>query len=78
MKISRITLQKIQKEWAELTEIMAAGKDLSTECECEILYRFGIACRHHLLRAFLKEIPLLKTLLHLRWWLGGGPITSTE
>ena len=56
--------------------MMTIDKDFPIECEYEILYRFEIAYRHHLQRAFLDEIPLLKTLLHLRWWLNSGPIIS--
>jgi len=61
-----------------LTKILTSRQGLAKDYDYEILHRFGIACRHHLLRAFLEDIALPITLLHPRWWLNGGPITSID
>jgi hypothetical protein len=74
MRITRYALEMLEVEWSTLTHLMAHGQQLPKECVCPILHRFGIACRHHLLRAFLENSPLPKTLLHPRWWLNGPPI----
>jgi hypothetical protein len=81
MKVSRRALEMVEKEWSAMSQLMVAGQDIVVDlngCECEILLRFGIACRHHLRRAFLDNIPIPKTLLHPRWWLNGPDITSTN
>jgi hypothetical protein len=57
---------------------MANGQQLTEQCGCSLLYRYGIACRHHLLRAFLDNTPLPKTLLHPRWWLNDSTIAPTN
>ena len=70
----------VEKEWTELSRLMASGQDLvvTTDCDCEVLLRFGIPCQHHLRRAFLENSPIPKTLLHPRWWLNGPDILSTN
>jgi hypothetical protein len=78
MRITRYALEMLKVEWSTLLYLMAHGHQLSEECVCPILHRFGIACRHYLLRAFLKNSPLPKTLLHPRWWLNGPPIPPTN
>jgi len=64
MKISNTALEKIEEEWWALTDIMAKGQNLSETCEYEIIYHFSIAYRYYLLKAFLDNILLLKTLLY--------------
>ena len=78
MKVTNSALIMIEREWLELQELMANGQGLSKPYDCEILSRFGIACRHYLLTAFLENLKLLKTLLHPRWWLSGLIISQTE
>ena len=76
MRVSNFAIELLEREWRELTETMVKGEQLSEICKCPILLRYGIACRHHLLQAFLDNIALPKTLLHPRWWLAGPPITE--
>jgi hypothetical protein len=38
-------------------------------CGCELLYRFGLPYKHHLLQAAQTGQALPRTLLHPRWWL---------
>ena len=81
MKVSRRALTMVEKEWSEMSQILASGNDIVVDgngCECELILRFGIACRHYLKRAFMENIPLPKTLLHPRWWLNGPDIYSTN
>ena len=47
------------------------------ECHCSILLRYGIACKHHLKRAYLDGQPIPKSLLHPRWWLKGPTVRYT-
>ena len=47
-------------------------------CECDILLRFGISCRHYLKKAYIENLPLPKTLIHPRWWLKGPSIHFTN
>ena len=78
MRVSKYAIELLEREWRVLTDIMLKGEQLDEVCECPIRLRYGIACRHHLLQAFLDNTPLPKTLLHPRWWLGGPPITATN
>ena len=51
--VSLDALKRIDAEWQLITQLVAATNgaiDLGP-CECELLYRFGLPCKHHLLRA---------------------------
>lgn len=79
LKVSRKATELIEQEWSQLVQATAKGEDLSIAqqpCECQILLRYSIACRHHLYRSFHENIPIPITLLHPRWWLHGPPITQ--
>jgi hypothetical protein len=74
--VSLDALQRIDMEWQLITQKVATTNgaiDLGPY-ECELLYRFGLPCKHHLLRAAQTGEPLPRTLLHPRWWLHGPPI----
>jgi hypothetical protein len=43
-------------------------------CQCEILTRYGLPCKNHLLEAYQTGQPLPRSLLHPRWWLDGPAI----
>jgi hypothetical protein len=43
-------------------------------CRCELLHRWGLPCRHYLLRAHRPGQPIPRSLVHPRYWLQGQPI----
>jgi hypothetical protein len=45
-------------------------------CDCELLLRFSLPCKHWLISAAQSGVPLQKSLFHPRWWLNGPPITA--
>ena len=47
-------------------------------CRCELLHRFGLPCKHYLLRAFQQGQPIPRSLVHPRYWLRGPVIYSTN
>ncbi len=48
------------------------------DCQCEILLRYGIACKHYLLRVYRDGRPIPRSLVHPRWWIDGPAITFTQ
>lgn len=51
--VSLDALKRIDAKWQFITQQVAAtnGAINLGPCECELLYRFGLPCKHHLLRA---------------------------
>lgn len=81
MKISKYAISRLEGEWTALNAQIKGGQDVilpSNGCDCEILLRFGLACRHYLKKAYLEDLPLPKTLVHPRWWLNGPAIYETN
>ncbi len=79
--ISNFALDLLQKEWQSITQQTAtptALQVLSGGCSCEIILRFGIACKHHLFRAFRSGKPIPRSLVHPRWWIHGPIINFTD
>jgi hypothetical protein len=77
--VSIDAIRRIEKEWILLHELTdeAGTTDINLEpCECELLLRFSLPCKHHLLQACQSGIPLPKSLVHPRWWLKGPTIRS--
>jgi hypothetical protein len=73
VSITNYSLRKIEKEWRGLKLTLQANRDsdLVGKCQCELILRFGLPYKHHLRRAYLEGIPILKSLVHPRWWLDG-------
>lgn len=68
-KVSKYTVILLEREWAALSEQITAGEDVISppnSCKCELLLRFGIAYRHYLKKAYIDNLPIPKTLFHLR------------
>ena len=61
-------LKRIDPKWQFITQAVAiANRPLDLgPCEYELLYRFGLPCKHHLLRAAQSGEALPRTLLHPR------------
>jgi hypothetical protein len=64
-------LMKLLEEWKKL-EAFKRGQQLLESCRCTMVQRFGLPCLHDLERAYDEVIPLPLTLIHSRWWYGGG------
>lgn len=70
--ITNYALAKIEGEWHSLKQALLADQDTDLgRCRCEILLRFGLPCKHHLLRAYNAGMPIPKSLIHPRWLLKG-------
>jgi hypothetical protein len=41
---------------------------------CPLFLRYGLPCRHILVYAYLKGIPLPKSIFYRRWWINGPEI----
>jgi hypothetical protein len=74
-KITHFALEKVGHEWAILSSLMSQLSPNLGPCECEILLRFRLPCRHYLERAWMTNIPLSRSLIHPRWWIKGPEIT---
>jgi hypothetical protein len=77
--VSIDAIRRIEKEWLLLHELTheAGTTDIDLgPCECELLLRFSLPCKHHLLQACQSGTPLPKSLVHPRWWLKGPTIRS--
>jgi hypothetical protein len=76
--VSTPAIRMIEREWLELQDLILEGKgDKLKECECQILLRYSLPCKHHLLRACLSGEPIPKSLVHPRWWLKGPTIRQS-
>jgi hypothetical protein len=42
--------------------------------DCSFPVRYGLPCRHWMIRAVLDGFPLPLSLVHPRWWLSGSPV----
>src|SRR2546423_5635343 len=67
-----------QRRVGKLTELMTEITDANLidlgVCTCELLARYGLPCKHHLLQAYQTGQLLPRSLLHPRWWLDGPEI----
>src|SRR3989440_2119574 len=70
--VSKLALTKVKEEWAKVAEFASGVTDTNlTDCHCELLLRYGLPCKHHLLQAYRTGQPIPRSLLHPRWWLDG-------
>jgi hypothetical protein len=47
-------------------------------CECELICRFSLPCKHHVLQAAQTGQALPCTLLHPPWWLQRPPVQQLD
>ena len=81
MSVSKFALKRLERQWATLDSQITTGYEVNlppNDCECEDLLRFGIACAHYLKKAYIENLAIPKTMIHLRWWLNGPPIHSVN
>ena len=73
-------IAKISVEWEATKTAFQNGLLLptTTPCtDCELLVRFGLPCKHYLIRACVEGSPIPRSLLHPRWWVHSEPIKVT-
>ena len=63
-------LLKIGAQWDTLCKMKATGELLGV-CQCGMIERFALPCRHTLERSYDERIPIPLTLIHPRWWYDG-------
>src|SRR5437764_1047237 len=79
VSITNYALKKIKKEWHSLKLSLQADQDFDLgACRCELLLRFGLPCKHHLLRAYRVGMAIPKSLVHPRWWLNGPVVHQLD
>ena len=69
--VSIKSIKLIEEEWIALHELVqeAGTTDLHLgPCECQLVLRCSLPCKHYLLRAYQTGVPLPKSLIHPRWW----------
>jgi hypothetical protein len=79
-QITHYALEKIAKDWEACKQAVSTGTTeviANEECSCELLLRFSLPCKHHLLHAAQSGQPIPRSLFHPRWWLNGPPIAKT-
>jgi hypothetical protein len=48
--VSKLALTKVKEEWAKLPAFESEVINTNlTDCSCELLLRYGLPCKHHLL-----------------------------
>jgi hypothetical protein len=51
--ISKLALKLVQQEWVKLPDLVANMDEIELgSCYCELLVRYGLPCKHYLLRAY--------------------------
>jgi hypothetical protein len=84
-KLTHYAIDKTMAEW-KATKDFADAIDSGDEdlfefeevigclCECELLLRFGLPCKHWMLLFYFCGEPLSLFLFHLRWLLDGPAV----
>jgi hypothetical protein len=78
-QVAEWAINRVAEDWEACKQAISTGTDqqlASEQCECELLMRFSLPCKHHLLHACATGIPIPKSLFHPRWWLNGPPISK--
>jgi hypothetical protein len=77
-RITFYAAEKIEEEWnlmkLEVENSLDNVVKGSLPCQCYILLRFGLPCRHYLQRSFISGEAIPRSLVHPRYWLRGPTI----
>jgi hypothetical protein len=79
--VSIQAIRLIEKEWIALHKVVQEAGTINLDlgpCDCQLLLRYSLPCKHYLLRACQTGIPLPKSLVHPRWWLKGPTIRDDQ
>jgi hypothetical protein len=68
--VSLYAIDKLRSEWSSVLYTVA-NQGTRGLCDCEILHRYGLPCKHYLYRVAQNGVPIPQSLLHPRWCLGG-------
>jgi hypothetical protein len=81
-RITFYAAEMIEEEWNGMKREIERSVDHTIEgtlpCQCHILLRFGLPCRHYLQRSFFSGEALPRSLVHPRYWLRGPVIHPQE
>lgn len=75
--VSLPAIRYVEKEWLQLGQMKVANEELGP-CDCDILLRYSLPCRHYLLTVYETGMPIPRSLLHPRWWLKGPTISARK
>ena len=74
-KVSSYAIMLMTPEWSSASvprpDSIWQGSCLDN---CILPLRYGLPCRHWMLRSLLEGFPLSLSLVHPRWWLSGSPV----
>jgi hypothetical protein len=77
-RIAFYAAEMIEEEWNVMKREIEKSADHiikgSLPCECHILRRFGLPCKHYLQRSFFSGEAIPRSLIHPRYWLRGPTI----
>jgi len=68
-QVTHYALEKIGKDWETCKQAVSTGTTeiiAKKECSCELLLRFSLLCKHHLLHAAQSGQPIPRSLFHPR------------
>ena len=76
-QVTEWAMSRIAEDWEACKQAVSTGNTeviANEECSCELLLRFSLPCKHHLIRACATGTPIPRSLFHPRWWLNGPAI----
>ena len=81
-RIAFYAAEKIEEEWNKMKHEIKISVDHVVNgrlpCECHILRRFGLPCKHYLQRSYFSGEAIPRSLIHPRYWLRGPTIHPQE
>ena len=69
-QITEYAMNLVANDWEACKQAVSLGiyEEIALEdCDCELLLRYSLSCKHHLLRACITGTPLPRSLFHPRW-----------
>ena len=79
-KITIFAIETVNPEWVATKKLVEEKEDHIPDwepfigpCNCEILVRYLLPCRHLLFRACDEGFPIPQSLFHPRWWIDDIP-----
>ena len=83
-KITIFAIEKVNPEWIAAKKLVEEKESHMPDwepfigpCNCEILVRYLLPCRHLLFRACDEGFPIPQSLFYPRWWIDDIPTPRT-